>query len=69
VLESEALRVLLDACHETLADARVGDTWLVDMVRRIEDVCAGLQWELAFRRTVLGRKAKGKLPEAAIALD
>ena len=50
MLEQRALRILLQACSETLAEARTGDTWLVEVVVELESLCGRLETELAALR-------------------
>ncbi len=40
-----ALRILVQACNETLADARVSRTWLGEMVPALERLCGQLKAE------------------------
>jgi hypothetical protein len=47
--EDRALRLLLDACLQTLADARTGETWLIEVVLELEQICVRLHAQLGPR--------------------
>ena len=50
MLERRALGILLQACSETLADARTGETWLSEVVVELESLRGRLETELAALR-------------------
>jgi hypothetical protein len=41
-----ALRLLAQACHETLDDARTNDTWMNEWLADLERLCGRLQAQL-----------------------